>query len=81
MPPYLSAAISCGDRGRDLRLSFCRRFWNQICAARRLGIALRSSVAAMASNWGLDPTHLHLLLVEGDAPDDIETRRLVRLRI
>lgn len=31
MPPYCSAAISWGERGRDLRLSFCRRFWNQIC--------------------------------------------------
>lgn len=31
MPPYCSAAISWGERGRDLRLSFCRRFWNHIC--------------------------------------------------
>lgn len=30
MPPYRRAAISCGDRGRDLRRSFCLRFWNQI---------------------------------------------------
>lgn len=30
MPPYLRAAISCADRGRDFRRSFCRRFWNQI---------------------------------------------------
>lgn len=33
MPPYCRAAISCGDRGRDLRLSFCRRFWNHIWGA------------------------------------------------
>lgn len=32
-PLVLKAAISCGDRGRDLRLSFCRRFWNHICTS------------------------------------------------
>lgn len=26
IPPYCKAAISCGERGRDLRLSFWRRF-------------------------------------------------------
>jgi hypothetical protein len=29
-PPYLRAAISCGESGRDFLRSFCRRFWNQI---------------------------------------------------
>lgn len=31
MEPYCRAAISCGERGRDLRRSFWRRFWNHIC--------------------------------------------------
>lgn len=35
MPPYCSAAISWGERGRDLRLSFCRRFWNHIYTCRQ----------------------------------------------
>lgn len=30
IPPYLKAASSCGESGRDFRRSFCRRFWNQI---------------------------------------------------
>lgn len=30
MPPYLRAAISCGERGRDFLRSFWRRFWNHI---------------------------------------------------
>jgi len=30
MPPYLRAAISCGESGRDFLRSFCRRFWNHI---------------------------------------------------
>lgn len=34
MEPYCRAAISCGERGRDLRLSFWRRFWNHIYKAR-----------------------------------------------
>ena len=35
MPPQRRAAISCDVRGRDLRRSFCRRFWNQIYGAVR----------------------------------------------
>lgn len=33
--PYCRAAISCGERGRDLRLSFWRRFWNHIYNPRK----------------------------------------------
>lgn len=47
MPPYCSAAISWGERGRDLRLSFCRRFWNHICK----GCKQNSSVWFCKYNW------------------------------
>jgi hypothetical protein len=32
-PLYLKASISWAESGRDFRLSFCRRFWNQIYEA------------------------------------------------
>lgn len=55
MPPYLRAAISCGDRGRDLRRSFCRRFWNHICI--RISNSFNNANAPAL-------TDLDLLLVE-----------------
>lgn len=42
LPPYLRAAISCGDSGRDFRRSFCRRFWNQICGTRASSVRARN---------------------------------------
>lgn len=87
MPPYCSAAISWGERGRDLRLSFCRRFWNHICVGGKQGLARFSESDDIWIDWDACSmyvrrvTYLDLFLVEGNALHDIKTRRLVRFGI
>lgn len=91
IPPYCRAAISCGDRGRDLRLSFCRRFWNHIWGASPVSYAHRGArktpierVGRAGSSIGAHGTlnsYLDLFLVEGHALHNVQTRCLVRLRV
>lgn len=52
IPPYCRAAISCGDRGRDLRLSFCRRFWNHIWGTDLVSDAQREARDGQLSEYG-----------------------------
>lgn len=53
MPPERRAATSCGVRGRDLRRSFCRRFWNHICRAVRISVcrAYSERVRAVGASY------------------------------
>lgn len=91
IPPYCRAAISCGDRGRDLRLSFCRRFWNHIWGASPVSYAHGGArktpierVGRAGSSVGAHGTlnsYLDLFLVEGHALHNVQTRCLVRLRV
>lgn len=73
MPPYLRAAISCGDSGRDFLRSFCRRFWNHICRA----LAMKNSFCCCV--WVT--TNLDLLLIQRNACHELKTRRLVGLGV
>lgn len=62
IPPYCRAAISCGDRGRDLRLSFCRRFWNHIWGAIPVSNAHRGAGKHQLSACGAHEAQLGLNL-------------------
>lgn len=54
MPPYLRAAISCADRGRDFRRSFCRRFWNQIWNNVLVDMFARHRMRRVVVKWSRD---------------------------